>query len=127
MASKEQTSEDKRIRDEAEKIAAAEGHREPTERDRTEAKEAIAVKDNYKATLEPLEETTEDEAEPALAFEQQGDMPGLDDLGEGQPGPNWEAARETADVRPASVDEDGPERTETPSPTEPGFEKTGEH
>lgn len=126
MADKQATGAEERIRKEAEELAASEGHREPTERDRTEAKEAVAVKENYKTTLQPVSETVEEQPEPSLAFEQQGDMPGLDDLGGDQPGPAWDAARETAEVRSVSVDEDAPEHSETPSPTEPGFEKTGE-
>jgi hypothetical protein len=63
-----------------------------------------ATRESYPSTLRRLEDTTSETAEPAIAFENQGEMPTLTDQGEGQAGPTWNAVRESADTVPLSVD-----------------------
>lgn len=102
------TDDDERIRKEAHKLWEAEGRPDGrAERHWAEAKEIVALRDSFGSTLRPLAETTDDPVEPAIAFENQADMPGLDDLGDGRNGPSWDAVRENADVPPLSV-EDAP-------------------
>ncbi len=70
-----------------------------------EAKEIVALRDSFGSTLRPLEETVDDPVEPAIAFENQGDVPGLTDLGEGPRGPNWTATYD-ADGQDTSSQDD---------------------
>ena len=65
-----------------------------------EAKEIVALRESFETTLRPLADTLETPAEPAIAFENQADVPGLNDLGDSNGGPSWDALRETADVAP---------------------------
>lgn len=67
------------------------------------AKEIIAVRESYASTLRRLEDTTRDTAEPAIAFENQGEMPTLTDQGEGESGPNWIAAKDAAEILPLTT------------------------
>ena len=64
------------------------------------AKEIVAIKDSYASTLRRLEDTISDTVEPAIAFENQGEMPTLTDQGEGMAGPSRTAAEDSADILP---------------------------
>ncbi|MBZ9936981.1 DUF2934 domain-containing protein [Mesorhizobium sp. BR1-1-16] len=55
-----------------------------------EAKEIIAVEDVGEPTMS-IEESARIPVEPALAFENQADVPGLDDQGDSAPGPSRDA------------------------------------
>jgi hypothetical protein len=94
-----------RIREEAYKLWLAEGCPEGrAERHWTEAREIVALKESSKTTLKPLKDTIREPVEPEIAFENQGEFPELTDEGDGQPGPTWDAARETANLTPLEVD-----------------------
>src|SRR4051794_5880372 len=94
---------DARIREEAYRLWEAEGWPEGrADLHWTAAKEIVAVRDSYAGTLKRLEDTIREPAEPALAFENQGELPTLTDQGEGQLGPSRTAAAETADIIPLS-------------------------
>jgi len=100
------TENEDRIREEAHRIWLAEGRPEGrAERHWAEAKEIVALLDGFDETLQPLEKTVREPTEPSIAFENQADAPGLTDQAEGERGPNWNAARETADQEPLSVEE----------------------
>ncbi len=60
------------------------------ERHWDEAKEIVALEDVGEPTLK-LEDSLGTPVEPAVAFENQGDVPGLDDQGEGRAGPSRDA------------------------------------
>ncbi len=53
-----------------------------------------------------LDKGKEDEPEPAVAFENQGEFPELTDMGEGVRGPSWQAARETTGANDDDADPD---------------------
>lgn len=91
------TEDEERIRRKAYELWEAEGRPEGRDmRNWEEAREIVALKDSFASTLQPLEETTADTVEPALAYENQGEFPEMTDLGEGTRGPSWAAAKETA-------------------------------
>jgi Protein of unknown function (DUF2934) len=93
--------DEQEIRIQAHKLWLEEGCPEGrAERHWTEAKEIVALRAVFAHTLRPVAETVADPVEPTLAVENQADMPGLDDLGNSQPAPSWNLAREIADVRP---------------------------
>ncbi|WP_102959027.1 DUF2934 domain-containing protein [Mangrovicella endophytica] len=110
------TDDEDRIRRKAHELWEAEGR--PHGRDQEhwdQAKEIIALQDSFGTTLRPLDETVSEPAEPAIAYENQADVPGLTDLGEEGRGPSWEAARETTEEQALTVDEQ-PAKTKAKKP-----------
>ena len=65
------------------------------ERHWDEAKEIIALEDVGEPTLR-VEDSVATPVEPAVAFENQGDVPGLNDQGEGRSGPSRDAITDQA-------------------------------
>lgn len=99
--------DEKRIREKAHELWVAQGSPDgQAERNWAEAKEIIALKDSFGTTLRPLDETIDEPVEPAIAFENQADKPGLTDQGDEAAGPSRDIERETANALPLSVDED---------------------
>lgn len=99
--------DEKRIREKAHELWIAEGSPDgQAQRNWDEAKEIIALKESYETTLRPLGETLDDPVEPAIAFENQADKPGLTDQGEEQAGPSRDVESEDADTLPLSVGKD---------------------
>ena len=84
---------ERRIRQRAHEIWEREGRPEGRAQDHwTLAREAIAIEDNQSSTLKPNpnhgpQDTAEhtEPVEPALSIVNQGEMPGLNDQGEGTP------------------------------------------
>lgn len=74
------------------------------------AREIVALEDSFGATLTPVEDTVEEVAEPEFMAENQGDMPGLTDLGEDAAGPSRELEKSVADELPLSTDKKKPPR-----------------
>ena len=88
---------DARIRSKAHELWAAEGF--PYGRDRAYwelAKEIVAVEESQNSTYLPANYGAEPVVEPAIAIENQADLPDLTDQGEAQPGPSYEALRADA-------------------------------
>lgn len=103
------SDDEDRIREEAYKLWLAEGcPHGRAERHWAEAKEIVALRDSNATTLEPVENTTDVPAEPALAFENQADVPELTDNSDDQSGPSWGAAKDIADADPLSVERAAP-------------------
>jgi hypothetical protein len=70
------------------------------ERHWTEAKEIVSLKHGFQSTLKPLEETIEEPVEPALAFENLGDIPGrLRDQGDGAAGPSTDNLLDASEIK----------------------------
>ena len=98
--------DEERIRRKAYELWLAEGKPEGRDLDHWElARELVAIEDSQKTTLHPPPKEGEVAAEPPLAFENQADVPGLTDQGEGEPGPTWKAAEEVASEVPLSHEE----------------------
>ncbi|WP_082653197.1 DUF2934 domain-containing protein [Aureimonas sp. AU22] len=101
------TLDEDRVRQKAQEIWESEGRPEGrAESHWLQAREIVALKDSYGATLTPVDETLEDKPEPAVAFENQGEFPELTDIGEGARGPSWQAARETTGANDDDADPD---------------------
>ncbi|RIY03241.1 DUF2934 domain-containing protein [Aureimonas flava] len=99
------TLDEDRVRRKAHEIWESEGR--PDGRSDShwqQAREIVALKDSYGSTLTPVANSLEQEAEPAVAFENQGEFPGLTDMGDGARGPSWQAARATTDEDDADPD-----------------------
>jgi Protein of unknown function (DUF2934) len=95
--------DEERIRRKAYELWLAEGKPEGRDRDHWElARELVAIEDSQKTTLKPRPTDDEEPVEPPLPFQSQGDMPGLTDQGEGEPGPTREAEAENASALPLS-------------------------
>jgi hypothetical protein len=95
--------DEERIRRKAYELWLAEGRPEGRDRDHWElARELIAIEDSQKTTLRPPPREDEEPVEPPEAFENQADVPGLTDQGEGEPGPTREAEAENASKLPLS-------------------------
>lgn len=100
-------TDERRARAEAEELWRADGSPEGgPERYLDLAREIIALKDSSGATRRPVADTVDELAEPPLAVESQGDMPGLDDLASSEHAPSRDVARENAETRPLSVEAD---------------------
>ncbi|WP_152045980.1 DUF2934 domain-containing protein [Aureimonas psammosilenae] len=96
-----------RIRQEAHKLWEQEGRPDGrSERHWAEAREIIALRDSNQTTLKPVQETLEEPAEPVLAVENLGDLPGITDQGDEKLAPSYEAAKDVADEAPLVTDED---------------------
>lgn len=94
-----------RIREKAHELWVAAGSPDgQAERNWAEAKEIIALHDSFRSTLRPVSETLDEPAEPAIAFQNQADKPGLTDQGEEQAGPSRDREREDARTLPLSVE-----------------------
>lgn len=103
--------DERRIREKAYELWVAEGRPEGrAEAHWQEAREIIATRDSLGTTLVPLKDTLGDDAEPALAFENQGEFPDLRDEGQSQDGPTLESAIDGADRTGLSVGDDAPKR-----------------
>ncbi|MBV8184446.1 MAG: DUF2934 domain-containing protein [Hyphomicrobiales bacterium] len=99
--------DEERIRRKAYELWLAEGKPEGRDLDHWElARELIAIEDSQKTTLRPPPKEDGEPAEPPEAFENQGDVPGLTDQGEGKPGPSWKAAAEVGSELPLSRDKE---------------------
>jgi hypothetical protein len=68
-----------------------------------QAREIIALEDAGGSPTIPLDKTLGDPAEPAIAFENQGEFPELTDQGDNRPGPERAFAADTADERPRAT------------------------
>lgn len=87
--------DDEKIRAKAHELWEAEGRPEGRSQSHWEqAKEIVAIKESFSDTLQPLAETVDDPVEPAIAFENQGEFPGLTDEGDAARGPSWDNARD---------------------------------
>lgn len=103
--------DDERIRRKAHELWEAEGRPEGrSDSHWTAAREIIALEDAGDTARVPLRQTLGDDAEPAIAYENQGEFPDLVDQGEAQGAPSLDRAADTADVRPDTV-EDAPPPT----------------
>ena len=81
-----------RIREKAYHLWVAEGRPEGREKDHWElARELVAIEDSQRSTLLPPPLDDGEPIEPVEAFENQADVPGLTDQGEGEPGPSRRA------------------------------------
>ncbi|WP_182084802.1 DUF2934 domain-containing protein [Aureimonas sp. ME7] len=90
------TLDEDRVRQKAHELWEAEGRPEGRSAQHwAEAREIVALRDSYGTTLRDVSETEDVPVEPAIAFENQGEFPGMTDMGEGARGPSWQAARET--------------------------------
>ena len=95
--------DEERIRRKAYELWLAEGRPEGRDRDHWElARELIAIEDSQKTTLRPPPRQDEEPVEPPEAFENQADVPGLTDQGEGEAGPTREAEAQNASKLPLS-------------------------
>jgi Protein of unknown function (DUF2934) len=95
--------DEERIRRKAYELWLSEGRPEGRDRDHWElARELVAIEDSQKTTLQPRPVDDSEPAEPPEAFENQADVPGLTDQGEGEPGPTREAEAENASKLPLS-------------------------
>jgi hypothetical protein len=104
-----------RIRKEAHRLWEAEGRPDGrAERHWAEAREIVALRDSMGSTLKPVEETLDEPAEPALAAENLGDLPGITDQGDEKLAPSLDAARDLMDEQPLSTDKDS-KKAKTPS------------
>lgn len=93
------------IREEAHKLWEAEGRPEGrAERHWDEAKEIVALREGFETTLKPRPQDNGEPVEPTIAFENQAEMPTLDDQGEALPGPTRDAELEIANELPLSSD-----------------------
>ena len=102
-STKARDPDEERIRHKAYELWLAEGKPEGRDRDHWElARELIAIEDSQKTTLRPPPKEGEEFAESIEAFENQADVPGLTDQGEGKPGPTREAEAENASKLPLS-------------------------
>lgn len=72
-----------------------------------EAREIVALEDAGGPPTVSLEDSLEEPAEPAVAFENQGEVPGLTDQGENPAGPEM-ANLDHADDKPLTVEDDAP-------------------
>jgi len=99
--------DEERIRRKAYELWLEEGRPEGRDRDHWElARELVAIEDSQKTTLRSPPKEDGEPAEPPEAFENQGDVPGLTDQGEGEPGPSWKAAAEVGSELPLSRDKE---------------------
>lgn len=95
--------DDERIRRKAYELWLADGCPEGRHEAHWEqAREIIALEDVGGPPTIPVEKTLEDPVEPAIAFENQGEFPGLTDQGESAAGPEADQRAESADERPLS-------------------------
>ncbi|MCQ8781467.1 DUF2934 domain-containing protein [Mangrovibrevibacter kandeliae] len=100
------TDDEARIRQKAYELWEAEGRPEGRQEEHwAEAKEIVALRDSFDTTLRPLDQTIDEPDEPEFIAEEQGDMPGLDDNGDGAKGPSWDNVRELADQRALEVED----------------------
>ena len=103
--------DDERIRRKAHELWEHEGRPEGRAASHwASAREIVALKDSFESTLTPVEETIDEVVEPEFMAENQGDMPGLTDLGEDAAGPSRELEKSVADEMPLSVDKKKPAR-----------------
>ena len=103
QSSSKARADEERIRHKAYELWLAEGKPEGRDRDHWHlARELIAIEDSQNSTLRPPPKEGEEFAESIEAFENQADVPGLTDQGEGEPGPSWDAATEIASELPLS-------------------------
>ncbi|MBV8964015.1 MAG: DUF2934 domain-containing protein [Hyphomicrobiales bacterium] len=110
-ASASSDPDEERIRRKAYELWIAEGKPEGRHLDHWElARELIAIEDSQKTTLRAPPKEDEVPAEPPEAFENQGDVPGLTDQGEGRPGPSLDAAAEVASEVPLSHNNGSPKK-----------------
>ncbi|KQT53917.1 MULTISPECIES: DUF2934 domain-containing protein [unclassified Aureimonas] len=103
--------DDERIRRKAHELWEHEGR--PEGRSATHwasAREIVALEDSFGSTLKPVEETLEEVAEPEFMAENQGDVPGLTDVGEDSGGPSRDREKSVADQLPLAVDKKKPAR-----------------
>lgn len=97
--------DDERIRRKAYELWLADGCPEGRHEAHWEqAREIIALEDVGGPPTIPVEKTLEDPVEPTIAFENQGEFPGLTDQGEAPAGPEANQVVENADERPLSSD-----------------------
>ncbi|WP_181700247.1 DUF2934 domain-containing protein [Chthonobacter albigriseus] len=100
--------DERRIREKAYELWVAEGKPEGrADAHWEEAREIIAIQDAFETTLIPVEESTRDVVEPAIAFENQGEFPDLADEGEGKGGPSFDNLPDAAGTQSLTV-EDAP-------------------
>lgn len=101
------TEDEDRVRQKAHELWEGEGRPEGrAEAHWAQAREIVALRDSFGSTLRPVAETVDEPVEPAIAFENQGEFPGLTDLGDGPRGPSWDAAK-NAGSPAAPVDDTG--------------------
>ncbi len=97
--------EDERIRKKAYELWEAEGQPEGRhDRHWEQAREIIALEDAGGPPTLPLDKTLDEPVEPAIAFENQGEFPGLTDQGDAPAGPEREAIVDAADEKPLSTE-----------------------
>lgn len=123
---------ERRVREKAYELWVAEGQPEGrADAHWTEAREIIALEDSNATTLIPLKDSLGDDAEPALAVENQGEFPDIRDQGDAPAAPSFDAARDALDTSELTV-EDAPKAakrrgkavgvqgtTDTPEPSKP--------
>lgn len=94
--------DEERIRSKAYELWVAEGRPEGRQDLHwAQAREIVALED---AGGPPTVPVTDETVEPAVAFENQGEFPGLADQGEESAGPDLSVAADTADDKPLAVD-----------------------
>ncbi|WP_202617946.1 DUF2934 domain-containing protein [Aureimonas leprariae] len=99
--------DEERIRQEAHRLWEAEGRPDGrADRHWAEAREIVALRDSMGSTLKPVQDTLEEPAEPALAAENLGDLPGMTDQGDEKLAPSLDAARDLTDEQSLSTDKD---------------------
>ncbi|WP_131829879.1 DUF2934 domain-containing protein [Consotaella salsifontis] len=95
-----------RIRAEAQKLWEGEGRpKGGADLFLDEARAIVAERDSAESARIPVEKVTDEDVEPELAVEKQGDLPGLTDQGDTPAGPRRDNAREIADELPLDDDE----------------------
>ncbi len=111
--------EDERIRKKAYELWMGEGQPEGRHDLHWEqAREIIALEDAGGPPTIPLDESLDEPVEPAIAFENQGEFPGLTDQGDAARGPELQTMADEADDRPLST-EAGARKTRTRRATAP--------
>ncbi len=115
---------EQRIRAKAHEIWESEGRPHGRHQEHwDEAREIVALEDAGGPPVRPLAGAGDENGEPELMHENQGEFPTLTDQGGNPEGPELQAAADVADQRPLSTGDTGKTRGHAEHPVDPGGEE----